>query len=51
MRTHEYFDIPKSDIPIDAKHSSILKIENGNYVIDYESKQKFIDELKSLLDR
>ena len=51
MRTKEYFDVPKSDMPNNAVHSSILKIENGNYIIDYEAKRKFVENFKSITEK
>ena len=43
-RTSKFFDIPKSDMPSDAKEYSIVKIVDGKYIRDYEaeklSKQK-----------
>ena len=38
-RTHDFFDIPKSDIPIDAEEYSILKIVDGKYMRDYQAEE------------
>ena len=48
--TGEFIDIPLSELPENVKAGSILKFENGNYILDIESTQKEQQEIKNLVN-
>lgn len=48
--TGEFIDIPLAELPKNIKEGSILKLENGNYILDIESTQKEQEEIKNLVD-
>ena len=48
--TGEFIDIPISELPENIKQGSIIKLENGNYILDIESTKKEQEEIKNLVD-
>lgn len=48
--TGEFVNIPISQLPENVKEGSILKFENGIYVLDTESTKKEQQEVKNLVD-
>lgn len=48
--TGELINIPLSQLPKNVKEGSILKFENGNYVLDIEATKKEQQEIKNLVD-
>lgn len=49
-KTGEMITIHKSDLPENIKEGSILKYENGTYILDIESTKKEQEEIKNLVD-
>ena len=49
-QTGEFIDIPLSKLPENIKQGSIIKFENGNYILDIESTKKEQEEIKNLVD-
>ncbi len=48
--TGEFIDIPLSILPENVKAGSILKFENGKYILDLKATQKEQQEIKNLVD-
>lgn len=48
--TGEFVNIPLSELPENIKQGSIIKFENGNYILDIESTKKEQEEIKNLVD-
>lgn len=48
--TGEMVNIPITNLPENAKEGSILKFENGKYILDIESTKKEQQEIKNLVD-
>ena len=48
--TGDFIDIPLSELPENVKEGSILKFENGNYILDVEATRKKQEEIKNLVD-
>lgn len=48
--TGEFVDIPLSELPENIKEGSMLKFENGKYILDIESTRKEQEEIKNLVD-
>lgn len=49
-KTGKMITIHKSDLPENIKEGSILKYENGTYILDIESTKKEQEEIKNLVD-
>ena len=49
-KTKEMYNIDKSELPDDIKEGSILKFENGKYVIDKIEEQETADRIKDKMD-
>ena len=45
-RTNDFFNIPKTDMPFDAKEYSILKVVDGKYVRDYQAEELYMQKAK-----
>lgn len=50
-RTNEFFNIPKSEIPVDAKEGIIIKVENNSYVIAYEETRIQKEQMQDLINK
>lgn len=48
--TGEMVNIPKSDLPENVKEGSILKFENGKYILDIENTKMEQQEIKNLVN-
>lgn len=48
--TGEFVNISLSELPENIKEGSIIKFENGNYILDIEATQKEQQEIKNLVD-
>lgn len=48
--TGELINIPLSQLQKNVKEGSILKFEDGNYVLDIEATKKEQQEIKNLVD-
>lgn len=48
--TGEFINIPLSELPENVKVGSILKFENGSYILDIKSTQKEQQEIKKFVD-
>ena len=48
--TGELINIPLSQLQKNVKEGSILKFENGNYVLDIKATKKEQQEIKNLVD-
>ena len=48
--TGDFINIPISELPENVKKGSILKFENGIYILDIESTKKEQEEIKNLVD-
>lgn len=49
-KTGEMINIPRESLPENVKEGSILKYENGKYILDIESTKKEQEEVKNLVD-
>lgn len=47
--TGEFVNIPKSELPEDCKTGSILKFENGKYILDLEETKKEQEIVKNMV--
>lgn len=47
--TGEFINIPIKNLPENAKAGSILKFENGKYIVDLESTQNEQKEIKNMV--
>lgn len=50
MQTGEMVNIEKSLLPQEAKEGSIIKYENGNYVLDFEKTVKRQENIKNIVN-
>lgn len=50
LETGEFLNIQISDLPLNAKEGSIIKFENGIYVLDIENTEAKQLEIKKLVD-
>ena len=48
--TGEMVNIPIVELPENAKEGSIIKFENGQYILDIEATKKEQQEIKNLVD-
>lgn len=49
-QTGEFINIPLANLPENVQEGSILKFENGKYILDIEATQKEREEIKNLVD-
>ena len=49
-KTKEMYNIEISDLPENAKEGSVLKFENGKYVIDEKVEKEISDRIKEKMD-
>lgn len=47
--TGDFVNIPKSELPANCKPGSILKFENGKYILDIEETKKEQDTVKNMV--
>ena len=47
--TGEFVNIPKSELPESCKPGSILKFENGKYILDIEETKKEQENVKNMV--
>lgn len=50
LETGNFLNIPISDLPKDIKEGSIIKYENGKYILDKKLEDIKKQEVKSLVD-
>lgn len=50
LQTGEMIDIKKSLLPLNIKEGSILKYENGNYVLDFETTTQKQENIKNMVN-
>ena len=50
LKTGEMINIPRVELPENIQEGSILKFENGKYVLDFEATKNQQDEIKHLVD-
>lgn len=48
--TGEFFNIPKCELPVNVKEGSILKFENGKYILDNEKTNQEQEEIKNMVN-
>lgn len=46
----EFFNIPISSLPKNIKEGSIIKYENGKYILDIKTTENKKQEVKNLVD-
>lgn len=49
-QTGEYINIPISDLPENVKEGSILKLENGKYILEEFQTSKQQEEIKNMVN-
>lgn len=49
-QTGEYINIPISDLPENVNEGSILKLENGKYILDEFQTSKQQEEIKNMVN-
>lgn len=50
LQTGEMIDVEKSLLPLNTKEGSILKYENGNYVLDFETTTQKQENIKNMVN-
>ena len=48
--TSEFINIPLAILPTDIEEGSIIKFENGKYILDLEATKKEQQEIKNIVD-
>lgn len=51
LETGEFLNIPIYDLPQNAKEGSVIKFENGTYILDIESTKSKQSETKNLVNK
>lgn len=49
-KTKEIININLSELPEESKEGSVIKLENGKYIIDIEKEKEISDRIKNKMD-